>query len=325
MRLTIGYLTYRLHPRFEWFCASLARELRSMPDISPSEIQVVVIDGRLWYDEHRHLGMYDAAIVPHVDGLGSSIKFEHHTPKPNALQGPFRQTSRDYFCAASARNTAFAYARAGHVAFVDDLSVLLPGWLKAHIHAADNGYVLAGTTCKQRRIIVNSHGDLASFEEFRLGRDSRLDRLTEDLQDCTGGWLFGGTFSVPLDLALNVNGQDEIHDTIGGEDYDFGTRLERAGACIRISRLCGTYEDEMAHHAEAPMIRIDQPWAGPDGPYASNYLYNKMRREPSRTWTIGNTYKLRDVRTQVLGGLGFPSVPKEDLLYWVDGRRLRDM
>jgi hypothetical protein len=30
--LTIVYLTFREHPRFEWFVASLGRELRGVPD-----------------------------------------------------------------------------------------------------------------------------------------------------------------------------------------------------------------------------------------------------------------------------------------------------
>ena len=88
MRLTIAYLTFRLRPRFEWFAKSLARELRSM-GLSPEEIQVVVIDGRLWYDTERGKELIDAA--------AGRIHFEHHSPKPSPWQGPSRQTQRDYF------------------------------------------------------------------------------------------------------------------------------------------------------------------------------------------------------------------------------------
>lgn len=316
MKLTVAYLTFRQHPRFEWFARSLAREFRAMPDVSPDDVQVVVIDGRLWHDASRGQEMLDAA--------QGAIKFEHHPPKPSPWQGPHRQTSKDYFCAASCRNTAFAYARASHVAFVDDLSVLLPGWLKAHVHAALHGYVLCGTTCKMKSIKVSSEGEITSAVHFPPGQDSRLSKIGSGLQTCVGSWLFGGTFSVPLGLALAVNGQDEICDTIGGEDYDFGIRLERAGAVIRISKDCGTYEDEDGHHAEAPMVRLDKPVFGWEGPYSSNLLLNKLLRESARSWTIGNDFTLSDVRAKVLAGGEF-SEPREGLKHWVDGQNLQDM
>ncbi len=317
MKLTIVYLTFRHHPHFEWFCSSLAREFRSMPDVNPEDVQVIVIDGRLWDENpHRHLGMLDAA--------GGLIKFEHHPPKPSPWQGPYRQTTKDYFCAAASRNTAFAYARAPHVAFVDDLSVLLPGWLKAHMHAAQHSYVLCGTTCKMKNIIVDPLGAITSAILFPPGQDSRLPKLGEGLQTCQGSWLFGGTFSVPLSLAIAVNGLDEIADTIGGEDYDFGIRLERAGGVIRISKECGTYEDEDGHHTESPMVRLDKPQTGWDGPFTSNLLLNRLLRESSRTWTVGNPYKLTDLRGRILAGGEFP-MPELGQKHWVDGQPLHSM
>jgi len=316
VKLSIAYLTFRSHPRFEWFAASLARELRSMPDVAPESIEVIVVDGRLWYDAARPQELRDAA--------AGRIHFTHVPPKPSVWQGPHRKTKKDYFCAASARNTALCYARAPHVVFVDDLSVLIPGWLKAHVHAADHGYVLCGTTCKHKKIIVSDEGEIEAFEAFLPGRDSRLSQIKSDFQQCSGSWLFGGTFSVPMELTLKVNGQDEIHDIIGGEDYDFGIRLERAGATIQISRLCGTYEDEDGHHAEAPMVRLDKPWPGPDGPYTSNYLLNKLLRERDRYTTVGNGFSLRELRERVLAGEPFP-VPTGPANYWVDGQPLAEM
>jgi hypothetical protein len=302
-----------------------------MPDFDPGGMQVIVIDGR------------------HPRKLEADFPFEHHSPKPTVWQGPHRLTQRDYFCAANARNTAFALARHGHVAFVDDLSVLLPGWLKAHVHAAANGYVLLGTTCKHKNLEVNGEGEILRYEDFLPGRDSRLKfLLNDDLLRAPGGWLYGGTFSVPLEYALSVNGQDEIHDTIGGEDYDFGERLGRVGAQIFISRTCGTFEDEDGHHSEAPMIRLDKAWppgsnvrvtgdgaghliygldkpvSGADGPYSSNYLFNRLRRDTDRSWTLGNVFNLRDLRARVLSDEPFP-IPTEPAAHWVDGQSLSEM
>ncbi len=257
-KLTIVYLTFRRFPRFEWFASSLAREFRTTPGIDFESVQIVVIDGRLWYDgDTRAHELREAA--------AGRIPFKHHPPKPTPWQGPSRQTTKDYFCAANARNTAFAYAQAPHVAFVDDLSVLLPGWLKEHLRAAEGRYVLAGTTCKYHHLKVDelgsiSHGDASSDGRFQAGQDSRLAQIQGETARCHGGWLYGGTFSIPLETALIVNGQDEIYDSNGGEDWDFGIRVERTGVKMIISKLCGTYEDEEGHYCEAAMVRLDKPW-----------------------------------------------------------------
>jgi len=335
--LTIAYLTHREHPRFEWFCSSLARQFRESR-VDRASVQVLVIDGRLWYDETR------AETMREVGSL-YGVQFEHHPPKPSVWQGPHRLTQRNYFAASSTRNTAFARARGSHVAFVDDLSVLLPGWLQAHLEAARAGYVLCGTTCKHKNIVVNDVGGVVTYGEHST--DSRLKHFDGDAPvRCSGGWLYGGTFSVPLEHALRVNGQDEIADSVGGEDYDFGERLERAGSAVYISRKCGTFEDEDGHHNQAAMVRLDKPWPpdpggtprlltpsgwtvqeteanAADGPYSSNCIQSRMRRE-GRTWTAGNAYNLRELRDRVLAGEPFP-IPTEPTHHWVDGQPLSEM
>jgi predicted O-methyltransferase YrrM len=316
-RLTIAYMTFRERPSFEWFARSLARELRSMPDIDPATVQILVIDGRLWASGEARRQELRAAAA----GL---IQFEHHPPKPTMWQGPSRLTRSDFFAAANTRNTALALARGAHVAFVDDLSVLVPGWLKAHIHAADNRYVLAGTTCKHKNILVDESGTIVTYRSFPPGMDSRWGKVDDAVSPCPGAWLYGGTFSVPLDLALKVNGQDEIYDPIGGEDYDFGIRMERAGAVLRISRSGGTFEDEDGHHNQGVMLRQDKPWAGPDGPYVSNMLYHRLMREASRIDPLGNSFQLSELRARALTGQSFPEAPTS-ANYWSDGQPLAEM
>lgn len=314
-KITIAYLTFRKNPRFEWFALSLKREFESNV-FDPADAQIVVIDGRLWYDDARHAQMIAAA--------AERIQFEHHPPKPTIWQGPSRRTSRDFFAAANARNTALMSTLAPHVAFVDDLSWLSPGWLAAHLQAAESGYVLAGMTFKCKNIQVNENGDV-KFDLFSPGNDSRWVQMTDAFQACPGAWLYGGTFSVPLSAALAVNGQDEIHDSIGGEDYDFGIRLERVGVPMRISKTCMTIEDEDAHHAEAPMIRLDKSWPGEDGPYSSNFLLARLLRETSRVHAVGNRYNLADERARVLAGGSLPLPPADVMRHWVDGQPLSEL
>ena len=314
--LTIAYITARENPRFEWFVSSLKREIREMPDVDHSGLEVIIIDGK----------RRTSAPIIGGDFDHTSVRVISTHPKPTPWQGEYRQTSKDYFAAANARNTALALARNSHVAFVDDLSVLLPGWLKAHYYAADNKRVLAGTICKNKDIVVAHDGEILSFVEYLPGRDSRLRLITaaDEWQRCSGQWLYGGTFSVPLELALAVNGLDEINDSIGGEDYDFGLRLERAGGEIWICKTCGTFEDEDAHHTGDHMLRLDKLWPKEDGPYSSNHLLNQLLRDGSIVRARGNDFDLRQLREDVKNGKGFPK-PAPGIKHWVDGQLLSDM
>jgi len=294
--LTIVYLTFRAEPRFEWFAASLERELKRSPE---TVAQIIVIDGR------------------YPRKLKANFQFEHHAPKPTVWQGLHRLTKRDYFCAANSRNTALALARHEHVVFVDDLSVLVPGWLKAHLHAAKHGYVLCGLMCKRANMEVSKTGEILRADEIASGTDPRLAQLPdEDVSRCEGGALYGGTFSVPLELALQVNGQDEIYDAVGAEDCDFGTRLERAGGMILINRTCRTFEGMEGHAQSLP--RID------NSEEICRGLFDRLRREEWRTRPLGNAFDLRAMRESVLAGESFP-VPDGPATCWVDGISLSEL
>jgi hypothetical protein len=309
--LTIAYITFRERPRFEWFVKSLRRECSG----DFAGLQIIVIDGRLWHDPNRGTELKAVA-----DGM----EFQHVPPKPTVWQGPHRLTSKDYFAAASVRNTAFCYAQGGHVTFVDDLSVLRPGWLHSHREAAAGHYVLSGLTDKIKNISVDDNGDVISYDEHPPGKDSRRTQFpATGVHPSNGSWLYGGTFSVPLEGALKVNGQDEICDSIGGEDYDFGIRLARAGYVLRITAECATYEDEDAHHTESPMVRLDKPWSGSMGPYGSNVLYNRLMQE-NRFLPLGNNFNLRELREKILAGDTFPVTGQPDK-YWLDGQPLTEM
>jgi hypothetical protein len=61
-----------------------------------------------------------------------------------------------------------------------------------------------------------------------------------------------------------------------------------------------------------------------DGPYASNYILNRLLRESDRTRTIGNPFNLFELRTRILAGEPF-SVSTEPTVHWVDGQPLSEM
>ena len=298
-RLTIVYLTFREKPRFEWFASSLERELRRTPAFDRRDLQVLVIDGR------------------YPRKLEAPFAFEHHAPKPTVWQGPHRLTKRDYFCAANSRNTALALTRHEHVVFVDDLSVLLPGWLKAHLHAAEHKYVLCCLMCKRGNLEVDDTGAVLRADEIEFGTDPRIAQLEDcDVSRCEGGALYGGTFSLPTERALRVNGQDEIYDAIGAEDCDLGVRLERDGALMIINRTCRTFEDADGHKQSLPrMIGADD---------LCRVLFDRLRQEKERIMPLGNAFDLRALRDAVLAGEPF-LVPVGPETYWVDGSSLSDL
>lgn len=314
MKLTIGYITARLDPKFERFADSLDNELLATPTLARSDIEVRMVDFHGWYDKDR-AEMFNALVR-------GRFPFFHHTPKPTVWQGPHRRTPVDFFAAANSRNTMFVYAKAPHIAFVDDLSVLLPGWLSAHLHAADYEYVLCGMTSKYREMIVKK-GVIMAHTAHPPGSDSRIRQIYKDgAIPCSGAWLYGGTFSVPLEAALRVNGQDEQCDSIGGEDYDFGIRLERAGFPIRANRSCMTVEDEDLHHDGMPMFRLNKP-VQEHGPYSSDKMLHELQTS-TRSWTQGNSFSLRALRERVTQGGDLPS-PDGPTRHWVDGQPLSEV
>lgn len=312
MLITVAYITHREDPKFEWFAAGLARELRAWPSV---QAKVVVVDGQLWSaraQERRE------AITQIVAGRFSYL---HVPPKPCVLQGPHRLTRRDFFAAGNMRNTAIALSEGAYVAFADDLSVLRPGWMAGHVQAATEGFTVAGSTDKIKHIEVDAEGNVVRFDPHPPGCDSRVGHVRNG--PCPGSILYGGCFGVPLRWAIAVNGVDEICDGIGGEDYDFGIRLQRAGCSVRFNSTCATYEDEDLHHTQAVTVRLDKPMKT-DGPYSSNTLLNRLLREQTRSHPLGNRFNLGQMRDHVLAGGAFP-VPTEPTHDWRDGQPLAEM
>src|SRR5439155_20599442 len=91
--ISIVYITHRASPRFDWFADSLARQLDT------EDVEVLFVDGVHSPERSEELEQIVRGRFP----------YRHVPAKPSPFAGPYRLTTRDYFAAASARNTGLVY------------------------------------------------------------------------------------------------------------------------------------------------------------------------------------------------------------------------
>jgi hypothetical protein len=312
MNLSIVYLTSRKQSCVEWFVDSLHRQAAHVTD---RKIQLVFVDTRLWYDGEPRRQEF-------IDAVAGRFDFTHTPPKDTVWQGPRKLTQEDYFCASSARNTGCMYAKHEYLLFVDDLSVLMLGWLDNAMHAAANGYVVCGAYKKVKNLDVQD-GVAVGYEEFPAGVDSRWGYgSNKGLVKWYGSALYGCSFGCPTELFLKVNGFDELLDGQGGEDYDFGVRVERAGGKVFYNRNMLTLESEELHAQHPVMKRIIKGTPGQND--ASQICLRRLIEETSRYTPMLVLYDLRSERESVLSG-GRPSFFDDPKVHWYDSQPLSEM
>lgn len=270
--ITIAYLTNREVCQFNWFADSLKNQSKK---IGFDNFEVVVVDG---YKGER--AVYDEFISADTSFIKNNLWYTH--PKPTVYQGKFRLTSKDYFCAANARNTAVLYALGDYIVFVDDLSVLCEDWLETVVKCYEANTVCAGAYKKAWEMQVEN-GEIVNMRIEQSGIDSRLIQ-SESTRRINGTQLFGCSFGLPLELYLDLNGQDEMCDSIGGEDYNFGIRLERYGVDITYYPKMLTIESEELHGQGTPALRLDKKLTEP------LYRQKMMEYGITRRWYESGNY-----------------------------------
>lgn len=338
--ISFVHITGRSDPKWEWYCDAICNQA------SPEELrswQFIFVDRLLWDEAsaQRASGSIKFADPQYHDHERRRIlsdiiggRFQHlHIPVlPNPYQGPFRKTKRDWFFAGASRNTGIVASAHSYVMFCDDLAVPSPQWLSQVRHAAEHHYLLAGMYAKKKKLVV-SHGIIASAEDFPPGLDSRYPHGSDGgIVKWHGSGVFGCSFGVPMDQALDTDGCGYEVAAQGADDYCWGIRLERAGLPVFLNRNCWTTEDEDAHHIEPSLPRESKlvpqhllpDWYTPDlNPMSDHVHLNRLWREKNRILPL-HPMGLRSIRESFLS-TGLVPIPDSPSLDWRDNSPLSDL
>lgn len=337
MTLTVGYFTNRRNPRFQWFADSLWHQWVALQP----NMKLVIVDfyaDQFYEDVDRRERV--ASIFSRFKDVGVTVV--HTAPQGNPWQGEHRLTTRNYFAASNARNTAICLAPDGYIVFVDDLSVLLPGWLDQVLEAMEGGWIACGAYSKVKELVVED-GRVKSFlglnppftgsvgqvikaarEGFPAGVDSRLQSAPDidNPFNATGSWMFGCSCAIPVEALLEVNGFDLDADHVSGEDYICGLMMHQHGYKFKYCRRMFTLESEEAHGEDEPFLRIIKGKGKDDASWRLLNMVNSGKRSVAPNYY--GSEGLRGQRERILAGEPFPviSVPDRD---WYDGQPLKEM
>lgn len=319
---TIGYVTSRPEPRFDWFFSSLRAQLR------PSdELELVIVDFYAqpcdsWTSEDVRIRENKVFADAYASGLDNQTTWVR--PKPTVWAGPHRITNQNWWAAANARNTALCLARGDFWAMVDDRCVLMPTWMEAVRQARQEHYAVCGPYQKRTGITVENgaikHAGIVTGEDNRLQYVREHYDIHEHLKNpysAPGEWLYGCSFGLPTEWALKVNGMDETCDSSSGEDYIFGLMLQNNGYPLYYDTRMMIVEDRTPEFLGPPMIRRDKGQSPNDKSHA---LLTKLKgqRRAQHPWDLNL------LRTSVLSGGQWPHAtwPTTD---WYDGQQVKDM
>jgi len=282
MKLSVVCCSKRAVPHFEWSIESLNNQTHK-------DFEYIIVDGL--YDKRKDevLALLKKANFPYT----------YVPDKPSLWTniGP---------ALSNARNTGFMIATGDQIVFHDDDCRFDPDWLTKHCDWAEKGYAVAGTWISYQS--MNPDG---TFVEGIYGLEHRAKQYTQPAE-CPGAWLYGANFSVPTDAMISVNGNDELYcGEVGGEDCDFGIRINRIGCqtafdptCIvkflanpgnaaSINRSDMTSMDLQTLLQKHPKERLLESG---ETHYSNEWLIQLLIKQLTRYWTLGNAFQLSDLR-----------------------------
>lgn len=307
-KLTIAYITGRKEPKFEWFFDSLKNQLEEN-----DPVKIIIVD---FLAEKRNKSAYET--------YNYDIKWVE--PKPTIWQGKHKIMKDDWWAMSNARNTAFCLCESEWIAFLDDRCVLMPGWLEAVRRAINGNYAVCGSYQKRSKMEVE-RGFIKGYDKL-IGDDTRMKQAPNGMKNCPGGWMFGCTFALPLEWALQMNGFEEGCDGLSMEDVIFGLMLKNNGFRIDYDPQMRMIEDrtegEIAagHGVDGVLKRADKGVSPKDKSHAA--LERFGRRQITEF-----TPNLSLIRSKVLSGEEFPE-PKYNAAEfnwkdWYDGQPISEM
>lgn len=303
--LTICYSTFRNEPQIEWFINSLSRECAG----DRTGIKIVVVDFKL---EPNVVGTVS------VHPLGELF---YTGPKPTVWQGKHRLTKENWFSAANTRNTALCFAPDGWIAYVDDLSVLMPGWLSRVRAAMAGNYIACGAYRKVKELEVDADGKVVHYADHPTGHDHRLTAATGDCEPCGGSWFFGCSVVVPVESLLAIDGWPEaLCDGHGFEDCLTGIVLENNKFPMRYDRKMMTFESEEGHHTGEFMGRSDYGQSPNDKSHKALEIARASKTFDNHFGPGG----IRELRRRTLAGEPFP-IRTEPAFEWFTKKPLSEL
>lgn len=294
---TIAYMTNRRNPRFEWFADHLTnRCFRG---------ELIVID---FYADERDLSKY---------AYDRGLDARSHTPKPTVWQGKHRLTKENYFAAANARNTAVCLAKHDYIVFADDLSVPGDHWMDVVREHARAKRVVFGSYAKLFGMQVEN-GELINWSSTASADQRAIQQ--PNFGPCHGGWLYGCSFGLPIDVMLRINGMPEIADGMGYEDAVTGETIVNNGIEVFFDRIMKTFESEEAHFEDKPFIRSDPGVSPNDKSHAFLSMCKGLKRFDNYFGPEG----LTGLRARIQAGEEFPimGIPEHE---WFTSTPLRDL
>lgn len=299
--LTIAYLTARRNCNIHWLVESLERQMDN------EGIRFVIVD---CYASERCIGTSLPVTV-------------HVPPKPNVWQGEHRLTKENWWAKANAANTALCLAPDGWILFVDDRSVLMPGFLACCREAMAGNYA-AFATYEKAYDVRACNGEVTGFTPAPDGKDRRLQFVNamHKPTPCGGEWCFGCGILVPVEWALSVNGFDECADGMSFEDVLFGLMLEKHGYPMKFDPRMKILEDRTPTDAEPVFRRTDKGVSPNDKSH--KLLHMVMKEGRTEAPNFFGEGRIRALRQRVLAGEPFPILqcPTRD---WFDGQEISTM
>jgi hypothetical protein len=290
--ISIVFVAGRREPRLDWLLDGIDKQA-----IDGDAIEIVVVD--LYGRSAAELGCREVSGVSHVMIT---------EPMPTLWQGSHRIFSDNWWAASSARNTGIVLCQGDYVAFLDDCQHLGPRWLETvRTGARARDSVLAGT--------YDIHDDP---NDLGVIVDHRRSLAARGKIDCGGGWLYGGSFALPLEWLLEVNGFEDGTNGLAGEDCILGLMLANLGRRVDFVPLMSSWKERPVGSGHG--LLVCDKGVHPDDKHRA-----ALDRFGKRTRTEF-TPDLRQLRYAIASGGDFPAVDRDaEVFDWYDDRPLREM